>query len=144
MEYLTVAEFLQRHGPEGLPMDETGDTDRAGIAVALNDARGTILTYLAKDLVGPDGVLLEGEEIPERIRPSLPGVSFAIAKFNLADGAAGGEEIVTSRYKAAIATLEKLADSPDRAVVGAELVEGGGGWVGGELPGDAGADEEEW
>ena len=81
--------------------------------------------YLADDLIEPDGATeIAVADLPLRLANVLPGLCFDIARFFLADGETGEDDIVRQQYKAAIHTLMRIADRPNRATVVATIEDG--------------------
>ena len=121
--------------------------DRGRIGNALADASGVCRGYLPRDLLGPDGQPLDDDALPPRLvgeNGALPGVVYALARFQLSDGETGESDIVTRGQKAAIETLKRLANMPERATVVATIEDGvnAGAYIPGIDDAPAGSDYE--
>lgn len=128
MRYLTAAEYELRAGA-AVPCDATGAVATARIEAALDDASGICMGELPDDLLDDDGAPLALTALPERLQGALPGIVFALAQCELADGTLGSEEVMIERKRTAMAQLRRLGNAPNRRAVQAEIVAGNSGWI---------------
>ena len=131
--YLDVTGYTTRAGAGALlPKTDitaedgsvTRGTDTERITRALRDASGLCRGYLPQDLVTAAGAVVPIADLPERLSEALPGICYALARFALADGETGENDLIARGHKAAIAALERLANRPDRATVVATIEDG--------------------
>lgn len=115
--YLDVAGFKLRARDSLLPTSETTDdmgvvseaVDDSAIEAALTDASGTCRAYLPNYLLGSDGDALAHDDVDARVKDVLPGICYAIARFELTDATVGENDDVDKAYDGAIETLRVLA-----------------------------------